>query len=76
MKFTYKWYTRKVYGEVILFVELYLNGELVSTASNFSVLDEKADSRNARAKAKYLKGKFLLDKGKQAKYKLDYSKIG
>jgi hypothetical protein len=76
MKFTYKWYTRKVYGEVILFVELYLNNELLSTASNFSVLDEEGDRRNAHSKAKYLKNKFLLDKGKQSKYKLDYSKIG
>ena len=75
MEFTFKYEVKRVYGEDIIFVELFLNGEKIAQASGYSTANAVSDKRWARAKAKYLRDKFLLDRKKAPRFKLNYGNM-
>lgn len=62
-------------AEAIIFVELFLNCEKIAQASGYFTANAVSDKRWARAKAKYVRDKFLLDRKKAPRFKLNYGNM-
>ena len=75
MQFKYSYETKNVHGIETLFIVLTMNGETIGTCSLFGEGNQKANDNKVFYQARQMRDKYLLNRDKQPKYKLDYSNM-